>query len=73
VDLDRPESGLRWRWIVDGSWKLIVPAPWNEPGGRVELYRVSKDPLELEDLADREPRRVRRLRETLEGWWNPTP
>lgn len=73
VDLDRPESGLRWRWIVDGPWKLIVPAHWNEPDGRVELYRVGSDPLELEDLADGEPRRVRRLRRKLDAAWNPSP
>ena len=46
VDLDRPDLGLRWRWIVRDGWKLIVPAPWNEAAGQPELYRIRTDPLE---------------------------
>lgn len=72
VDLDRPETGLRWRWVVEGPWKLIEPAAWNEPGGRPELYRLDEDPGEVRDLAEREPRRVRRLRRQLDRWWAPT-
>ena len=71
VDLDRPASGLRWRWVVSDGWKLIVPYPANEPDGRPELYRLAEDPFELTDLAGREPERVRQLRERLDAWWNP--
>ncbi len=71
VDLDRPASGLRWRWVVSDGWKLIVPHPVNEPDGRPELYRLAEDPFERTDLAGREPERVRQLRERLDAWWKP--
>lgn len=73
VDLDRPESGLRWRWVVAGDWKLIVPAPGNEPAGNPELYRIADDPHESRDRAAEEPRRIRRLRRELDAWWAPAP
>ena len=31
VDLDDPAANLRWRWMIEGDWKLIVPDPNNEP------------------------------------------
>ncbi|MCE2826871.1 MAG: hypothetical protein LW626_07270 [Verrucomicrobium sp.] len=71
MDLDRPESGLRWRWIVRDGWKLILPAAWNEPGTRPELYRIVDDPFERSDLAARHPRQVDRLRRQLEKDWKP--
>lgn len=71
VDLAGPASGLRWRWRVEGDWKVIAPASWNEPTGRVELFNVGRDPLEQEDLASREPRRVRRMLGRLDDWWKP--
>lgn len=72
VDLDRPARSLRWRWILSGDWKLIMPAEWNEPVGRPELYRVDEDPNESRDLAVTQPRRVRRMLRQLDNWWAPT-
>lgn len=69
VDLERPAAGLRWRWVVEGNWKLIAPAPWNEPTARPELYRLDRDPLELDDRSAAEPGRVRRLQRRLDDWW----
>jgi uncharacterized sulfatase len=71
VDLARPESGLRWRWIVRDGWKLILPAPWNEPNAKPELYRIVDDPFERIDLAARHPKQVGRLRRELEKTWTP--
>lgn len=71
VDLDRPASGLRWRWVVADQWKLIVPTAWNEPAGEVELYHLGRDPLETRNLASTEARRVRKLRKQLDAWWSP--
>jgi arylsulfatase A-like enzyme len=68
VDQANPASSLRWRWILENGWKLIVPAPQNETGGP-ELYRLSDDPDEKHDLAAAEPNRVAALRSKLDAWW----
>ncbi|MBM3845002.1 MAG: sulfatase [Verrucomicrobia bacterium] len=75
VDLKRAAPNLRWRWILEEDWKLIIPAPQNEKGA-VELYHVMNDPKEERNLADAEPVRVARLRAKLDAWWigtEPTP
>jgi uncharacterized sulfatase len=70
-DLDDPAANLRWRWVIDGDWKLIVPDPKNEPRGKIELYHLGPDPREEKNLAAGEPQRVARLRKMLDRWWNP--
>lgn len=70
VDLDRPADNLRWRWIISGDWKLLTPAPQNEPGGVVQLYQLANDPQEEHNLAANEPARVRRLTRQLDRWWD---
>jgi uncharacterized sulfatase len=71
VDLDQPARNLRWRWGIEGWWKLIVPDPVNEPGGAVELYDLAADPFETRNLAGLKPDRVARLRRQLDAWWTP--
>ena len=70
VDLDRPAASLRWRWVIDGEWKLIVPAPQNEPTAAVELFHVSADPMEKQNLAPDQPERVAALRAQVNAWWD---
>lgn len=50
--------------VRDGNWKLIE----HYEDGRVELYDLSKDPGEAEDLAAREPERAAGLRRALAEW-----
>lgn len=69
LDLDHPDRGLRWRWMVQDGWKVIVPDPVNEPEATPRLYRVSRDPHEQRDLAASEPRRLRRMTAALDRWW----
>ncbi len=68
VDQENPASNLRWRWILEDGWKLIVPAPQNEKG-EAELYHVSADPNEERNLAAKEPARVAALLEKVDAWW----
>ena len=68
LDQDNPAASLRWRWILEDGWKLIVPAPQNEKG-QPELYRVRDDPNEEQDRAATEPARVATLRAKLDAWW----
>jgi len=73
-DLDRPERGLRWRWMIRDGWKLIVPDPVREPAGTVELYRIDRDPFEERNLALDQSRMANRLRRDLDRWWKgPLP
>jgi arylsulfatase A-like enzyme len=71
VDLDDPAAGLRYRWVVAGEWKLIVPDNRGEPNGVIELYHLSADPAEEKNVAATESGRVTELRKLLDGWWNP--
>jgi arylsulfatase A-like enzyme len=69
VDLDDPARSIRWRWCLEGDWKLIVPDAQNEPDAVIELYNLSADPYELRNLAATQPDRVAALMKRLDAWW----
>lgn len=64
--LESPVQGLRHRWIVTDSYKLIVPATL---GAAPELYRIQDDPHEEHDVAASELTRLTALRRRIEAWW----
>jgi arylsulfatase A-like enzyme len=70
VELDKPAASLRYRWVIDGQWKLIVPRAELEPDAKTELYNLAADPHENSDLAAKEPARVEAMTKQLEAWWN---
>ncbi len=71
-DLAHPAASLRWRWMIDGNTKLIVPTAQNEPTAKVELYDLTADPKEEHDLAAAQPERVAGLTKQLDAWWPGT-
>jgi arylsulfatase A-like enzyme len=71
VDFDHPASSLRWRWVVEGRMKLILPHAANEPDARPELYDLTVDPSEEHNLADSQPSEVQRLRKIADARWKP--
>jgi arylsulfatase A-like enzyme len=69
VDIHDPSSSLRYRWVVAGDWKLIVPDRRNEPDAVVELFDLAHDPGEARNLAVENPQKVHNLRVMLNAWW----
>jgi uncharacterized sulfatase len=72
VDLSKPASSLRWRWVISGTWKLMTPDATNEPGAKAQLYDLKADPTEDKDFAASDPQRVAELTKQLDGWWDPS-
>jgi uncharacterized sulfatase len=69
-DLNNPAASVRWRWMIDGDWKLIAPDPVNEPNSAVELYDLSNDPHEERNVADQHGAKVVEMRKQLDDWWS---
>ncbi len=64
-----PLASLRFRWVIEGGWKLILPHAPVEPDASPELYRVDEDPREERELAARHPEVAARLARRLDAWW----
>ncbi len=71
VDIQVPATSLRWRWIIDGQDKLIVPEKANQPNDVVELYDLNADATEEKNLASDSAEKVKALRAKLDAWWLP--
>lgn len=71
VDLNVPASSLKWRWMVEGTTKLIVPNKANQPDDVVELYDLKADPTEEKNLAADSAEKVKELSAKLDAWWKP--
>lgn len=68
-----PVPSLRYRWVIEGRWKLIVPHKPRVPDGRLELFDLKVDPHEKRNLAAQHPDRVRQLRARIDAWWPAKP
>jgi uncharacterized sulfatase len=68
VKLGQPKLSVTHRWIRHDDWKLIVNARTNDPA---ELYRVTVDPHEKNNLAKGDSERVAELTKILDQHWNP--
>lgn len=80
----RPEP-VFWRWrfhmppqlyhrspilaMRDGNWKLMM----NPDGSRKELYNLSEDPTELDNLSKEDPKRTAEMQEQLLEWNKKLP
>ena len=73
VSLHDPASSLRYRWIVAGDWKLIVPDRRHVPDGVVELYDLAHDPSETRNLAAEQAEKLTGLLARLNAWWLAGP
>jgi uncharacterized sulfatase len=64
-----PVASLRFRWVIEGEWKLIIPHKGREPEAATELFHITADPNELKNLTAEQPRLVRHLTKRINEWW----
>lgn len=67
VELGKPKLSVTHRWVRHDEWKLIVPT---KSGADPELFRVTDDPHEKQNLAAANPARVGELMALLNQRWN---
>ncbi len=70
VEIGKPASSLRYRWLVAGQLKLIVSSGLNGATEPPRLFDLKADPGEVKDLASARPEDVKRLTAMLDGWWD---
>ena len=58
ADVQNPAASLKYRWVIEGPWKLIQPQASSES---LELYHLVDDPHEEKNLAAIHPDRARQL------------
>ncbi len=65
-----PVASLRFRWVIEGKWKLIVPHAGRVPDAAVELFDILADPWEAHEVSAAHPDVVKQLRAQLDAWWD---
>ncbi len=70
IDIHRPEKNLMWRWMVDGDWKVILPNLEVQTSDVPELYHITQDPFEENNLYTEQPDTAKALTTKLNNWWN---
>ena len=78
ADVEKPEASLLFRWRIEGKWKLLLTYdgevnryksthPRTEK--RPQLFDLSKDSHEKNNLAAKHPEVVADLAAKIAGWW----
>ena len=62
---------LKWRWIIDGHSKLIIPNKANQPDDITELDDLKADPTEEKNFASEQAPKVTEMTAKLDVWWKP--
>jgi uncharacterized sulfatase len=68
-DVSRPNLSVQTRFVVADTWKLLSHRQGTAQGKPVELYNLSVDPAEMQNLAARHPGKVKELSAKLDAWW----
>jgi uncharacterized sulfatase len=66
VDIHNPASSLKYRWTIQGDWKLILP---NSSDETPELYNLLKDPYEKNNTVSNETQKFEEMSKEINRWW----
>ncbi len=78
MTVGNPDDTLQYLWCVEGEWKLLVRYDgkdtthyrnlhvWDKAPQR--LFNLKDDPHEKNDLAEKHPQIVERLKQAIEAW-----
>jgi uncharacterized sulfatase len=69
--MQEPDLSLKYRIIIEGKWKLILPSNRNLPGNEIELYDIMEDPFEKCNIYNEQSEKAQELIEQLDAWWKP--
>ena len=69
--LEEPTRSLTHRIGLNYPWKLIVPDTTNLPDEPVELFNISTDPDEQNNLIKTNPSEAEKLAKQIDKWWIP--
>ncbi|MBL8229833.1 MAG: sulfatase [Bryobacterales bacterium] len=82
VDVNSPVSNLKYRWVIEGRWKLILPFDRNRDlrlwegqpetawSDTPELFDLQSDPKEQTNVFSKQQEIADRLKHSLNRWWN---
>ncbi len=71
AEIDNPAASLKYLWSIEGDWKLILPSKRMKKQNP-ELYNITNDPYEKENLAAKYPERLKQLTKEINNWY-PQP
>lgn len=63
--MQKPTLSLKYLVTVKDHWKLIMPSNRNLPDKRMELYRITDDEFEANNLMDQYPDKARDLQQDI--------
>lgn len=70
--VQEPDLSLKYRMVIEGEWKLILPSNRNLPDEAPELFQIVQDPFEKRNLASQYPEKVEALKNEINQWWQPS-
>jgi uncharacterized sulfatase len=78
ADIEDPEASLLYRWCIEGKWKLLLTydgevnryaSTHPRTERRPQLFDLSVDPAENNNLASQHPEVVARLAQAIDDWY----
>ncbi len=82
ADVNDPKKTLLYRWCIEGDWKLLLSYDGEvnryktthpRDAGGPELFNLSDDPWEKQNVAAEHPEVVKQLRDAIEAWYPSAP